>query len=97
MGQPVHKRLLAAALVVSPRAATAQCYADYRARTDDPLRLHLGVAALAEADCSLAAAAPAIAARIASEGWALLEIVPVFGAAELEDKKADAGAYFFCF
>ena len=32
-------------------AANAECYADYKAKQDDPLRLHYGVAAVLDDNC----------------------------------------------
>jgi len=38
------KILLSLALVAFAGTAQAECYADYKAKQDDPLRLHYGVA-----------------------------------------------------
>ncbi|WP_281840279.1 hypothetical protein [Sinisalibacter aestuarii] len=88
---------LSALLSLAALPAAAECYADYKAKRDDPLRLHYGVIALPDPACaSREAAAEAIAARIRVEGWTLLSVVSVFGEAGLDDEKRreSAGDYF---
>ncbi|MDG4646836.1 hypothetical protein P6F26_00135 [Roseibacterium sp. SDUM158017] len=74
--------------------AAAACYADYRARTEDPLRLHYGVIEVPDAACSVSAAAPLIAQRIGADGWQLLQVISVFDESGLDARRPDAGAYF---
>jgi hypothetical protein len=83
---------LAATLAAAP--ATAACYADYKAKKDDPLQLHYGVAEVAEANCSPGAAAGELAPRLAAAGWTLLNVLGTFGPEGLEERKASAGAHF---
>lgn len=85
------------ALALFAGAAQAECYADYKAKQDTPLRLHYGVMAVPDAACSPAAAAAEIAPRLASQGWTLLNVVSVFGPEGLAERKASAGAYFLSF
>ena len=82
-------------LIASP--ALAECYADYRAKMDNPLRLHYGVIELPADACSVAAAAPVIATRIAQGGWELLQVVSVFDESGLTPRRADAGEFFLRF
>lgn len=77
--------------------AHAECYADYKAKRDDPLRLHYGVIAVPDNACSVAAAAGAIAPRLAQQGWTLLNVLSTFGPEGLDERKASAGAYFLSF
>lgn len=74
-------------------AAQAGCYADYKAKQDDPLRLHYGVVELS-GDCSVEAAITELPNRLASDGWQLLNVLGVFDDAELEERKETAGDYF---
>jgi hypothetical protein len=91
-------RILAAATLALTAAGPAQaCYADYRAKMDNPLRLHYGVIDLPRDACSVDAAAPVIARRIAAGGWELLQVVSVFDEAGLAARRADAGEYFLSF
>ncbi|MGR3540490.1 MAG: hypothetical protein ACU0BS_03570 [Hasllibacter sp.] len=88
-------RILIPALLTAlalPALAQSPCYADYKARQTDPLRLHYGTIELRGA-CDPALAADEIAARIASEGWQLLEVVGTFGPEGLRERESDAGAY----
>ncbi|MDP1669240.1 hypothetical protein [Phaeovulum sp.] len=84
-----------ALLVLAASPASALCYADYKAKQDSPLRLHYGVAQLPDAACGSAqAAAQALAPRLAQNGWTLLNILSIFGAEGLEQRKASAGTNF---
>jgi hypothetical protein len=83
-----------ALLVAGPASA---CYADYRAKMDNPLRLHYGVIDLPDGACTPEAAAPVIAARIAVGGWELLQVVSIFDESGLADRRADAGDHFLSF
>ena len=87
-----HALLALALLAAAP--AQAECFADYKAKQDNPLRLHYGVAALPDSACTKQAAAAVLAPRLARAGWTLLNIVSVFGPEGLAQRKASAGAYF---
>ncbi len=88
---------LAVILTINLTAATAAdagCYADYKAKRNNPLRLHYGVIKLPDAACTKAAARPTIQKRIGADGWKLLNILSVFGPEKLEEKRAKAGKFF---
>lgn len=91
-------RILGAATAIALTAGTAwaQCFADYKAKQDNPLRLHYGVVQLSGA-CSADAARAEIAGRIARDGWTLLNVVSVFGPEGLAERKDSAGPYFLRF
>ncbi len=75
--------------------AQAGCYADYKAKQDNPLKLHYGVIELPDTACGSTQAAQAqITARIGPDGWTLLTVLGIFDASGLEQRKASAGAYF---
>lgn len=84
--------LLLALATASP--AGAACYADYKAKQDDPLQLHYGVAELPDTACSPQTAARALAPRLARGGWTLLNILSIFGPEGLDQRKSSAGQYF---
>lgn len=89
--------ILALSLVgLTPAAAQADCYADYKAKQDNPLRLHYGVAQI-RGDCSATAARTELAPRLAAQGWTLLNVLSVFDAAGLDERKASAGQYYLRF
>lgn len=83
--------LLASALMAP--AAQAGCYADYKAKRDNPLRLHYGVAEL-KGGCDLATARAELPGRLAQDGWILLTVVAVFDDTGLQERKESAGRYF---
>jgi hypothetical protein len=85
-------------LSLSAQSADAACFADYKAKKDNPLQLHYGVVELPDAACrSRSAAASAIAPRLQRSGWTLLSVLSVFGSDGLEGRKANAGRYFLRF
>jgi hypothetical protein len=97
---PLNTVTLSAALAIGlalAGAAQAECYADYKAKQDNPLRLHYGVMALPDNACSKAAAPGVIAPRLAQQGWTLLTVLSIFGPEGLAERKASAGSYFLSF
>ncbi len=89
------KTLILASLVTLALggAAQAQCFADYKAKQDNPLRLQYGIVELPpEACASRAVAQPHVARVLAASGWTLLTIESIFGPNELAARSANAGA-----
>ncbi len=87
--------LLSAILMVTALAgqASAQCFADYKAKQDNPLRLQYGIIELPASACGSRAAAQAHADPvIAASGWTLLQIESIFDATEFQRRRANAGA-----
>ncbi|MFV0358338.1 hypothetical protein [Tropicimonas sp.] len=84
---------LAVMLALAAAPASAACYADYKAKRDDPLRLHYGTIRLRESPCTREAAASQIATRIAKDGWTLLNVLGVFDEQGLDERKKSAGQY----
>jgi len=74
--------------------ASAECYADYKAKQDDPLRLHYGVAQVSDNNCSPGAAQGELTPRLASAGWTLLNVLSTFGPEGLGERQASAGEFF---
>lgn len=81
------------ALAVANPAAAA-CFADYKAKQDDPLRLAYGVAEVSDAACDRRSAADELAPRLAAAGWTLLNVISTFGPEGLDERKASAGDNF---
>lgn len=88
------KRLILVAVMMAGLAlpASAECYADYKAKQDDPLRLHYGVAQVSA--CDTGGAEAELAPKLASDGWTLLTVLSTFGPEGLDERKDSAGAYF---
>lgn len=83
------------ALGLGTPAFAADCYADYKAKQDNPLRLQYGVVELPQAACGDArAAAQYLAPRLSRDGWTLLQIEGTFGPEGLASRRANAGQYF---
>ncbi|MEM7643332.1 MAG: hypothetical protein AAF366_12475 [Pseudomonadota bacterium] len=80
-------------LVLLTAPAMAECYADYKAKQDNPLQLHYGVAQVPDDACTPAAAAAIIADRL-GDGWELLEVDSVFGPEGLDDRRERAAEFF---
>lgn len=83
-------------LLACGTAVQAQCYADYKAKQDNPLRLHYGVAQVS-GSCSAGNAAQQIGPRLAAQGWTLLQIQSVFGPEGLDQRKNSAGQFYLRF
>lgn len=74
--------------------AQAACYADYKAKRDDPLRLHYGVVRV-EGACTLQNAEAELAPKLNADGWQLLNVVSVFeDEAGLGEREESAGDYY---
>ena len=83
------------ALTFAAAPAAAQCYADYKAKQDNPLQLHYGVMELPDSACgSTDDAAREISGRIATDGWTLLNVMSIFGQEGLAERRESAGEYF---
>lgn len=92
MKAPFLAVLALVAIAASP--AGAACYADYKAKKDDPLRLHYGVAEVSDASCDPSSASSELAPRLANAGWTLLNVMSTFGPEGLDERKASAGDNF---
>lgn len=88
--------LLVALLGTAPPAMAAGCFADYKAKQDNPLRLHYGVAQINGA-CTAANARAQLRSRLDARGWTLLNVVSVFGEEGLEQRKSSAGQNYLRF
>ena len=84
---------LALALAIAA-PASAECYADYKAKRDEPLQLRYGVAQVSDGNCSPSAAEGELAPRLAAGGWTLLQVLSTFGPEGLEERKASADDHF---
>ena len=89
------KRILstAFALFLAASAAEAACYVDYKAKQDDPLRLHYGVAEIIAA-CTIEDAYAQLAVRLADNGWTLLIVLELFDESGLAERIESAGEFY---
>jgi hypothetical protein len=78
--------------------ASAACYADYKAKQENPLRLHYGVMRIDTTPCTMSdTVTQTVASRLTAAGWQLLQVQSVFDDSGLEKRKPDAGQYFLSF
>ncbi len=77
-------------------ASAAGCFADYKAKQDNPLRLHYGVAQVNGA-CDKGSARAELSARLAAQGWTLLNVLSVFGEEGLAQRRDSAGPNYLRF
>lgn len=84
--------LIALTLAALPAAAGADCYAEYKAKQDDPLRLHYGILRLS-GPCP-DRAEDVLRGRLAGTGWTLLDVVALSPDEPDDDRKADAGEFY---
>ncbi|MCK0140236.1 hypothetical protein [Aliiroseovarius sp. F47248L] len=90
--------LLTLALSAYALPSQAGCYADYKAKQDDPLRLHYGVIELPDDACNnRQAATRQVQHRLENEGWQLLKIQSIFNETGLTERKESAGEFFLRF
>ena len=87
---PIIAAFLAIGLALPAHAA---CYADYKARRDNPLELHYGVARVS-GPCTRANATSQLAGRLQRDGWRLLNVLQVFDDSGLNSRRDAAGRYF---
>ncbi len=80
-------------LMLTATGAQAACFADYKAKQDNPLRLHYGVAEI-NGNCTEERATNQLTRRLDADGWTLLNVLGVFDDAGLEERKESAGDYF---
>ncbi|MEH7827744.1 hypothetical protein [Gemmobacter denitrificans] len=85
----------AALLLLLALPAQAECYADYKAKQDDPLRLHYGVAQVSS--CDRRGAQAELGPRLQAAGWQLLNVLSTFGPEGLNERQSSAGDYFLRF
>jgi len=81
---------------LSRPAMAADCYADYKAKQGNPLKLHYGVAKV-NGQCNKSAASNELAQRLNAQGWTLLNVVSVFGSDGLAKRKKSAGSNYLRF
>ena len=84
---------LATVPLLMASAAAADCFADYKAKRDNPLRLHYGTVEINGKKCTKAAAEKQIRKRIAKDGWTLLTVLGVFDESGLQARKESAGKF----
>lgn len=90
--------VLSCVVASTASVASAACFADYKAKQENPLRLHYGVLEVNVQPCRMSkAVSDNVAKRVAAGGWMLLQVESVFDETGLEAKKRDAGEFYLRF
>jgi len=84
--------LLTLVLLSAASAVRADCFVEYKAKMDNPLRLHYGILAL-PGGCP-GDPSDATRARLASAGWTLLTVLGASPEQPDAQKEANAGVHF---
>ncbi|MDX1743891.1 MAG: hypothetical protein R3186_09895 [Ruegeria sp.] len=92
MKQILSSLVLLALISLGTAVAAEDCYADYKAKKDNPLRLHYGV--MQVSSCGKGQAKQEVAQRLKGSGWTLLNVMSVFGSEGLDKRKANAGQFY---
>lgn len=78
--------------------ANAACYADYKAKRENPLKLHYGVVQVDISPCTMSDTVTSqVRKRLKASGWQLLQVQSVFDDGGLGKRKKDAGQFFLRF
>lgn len=88
------KPILLSLALLAPLGAQAACYAEYKAKRENPLKLHYGVAEISADACDEATAAAQLGQRLDDNGWILLTIVAMIDETQLEATKERAGDFY---
>lgn len=87
-----------AIVVLGASAANAACYADYKAKQENPLKLHYGVVQVDISPCTMSQTVTSqVRQRLQAAGWQLLQVQSVFDDSGLGQRRKDAGQFFLRF
>ncbi|SIO21507.1 hypothetical protein [Vannielia litorea] len=82
------------AVMLAATPAGATCYAEYKAKQDNPLKLHYGVMELGNACPPGGEAQAQIASRLQRGGWVLLNVISLFEGTPSKAQQQNAGSNF---
>lgn len=89
------KTFLIGTIIGLASTANAACFAEYKAKRDNPLRLHYGIAQISSGGCPAAATAQSqLQSRLANGGWVLLQLQSLSTATPTAQMKGDAGEFY---
>ncbi|MEO1537623.1 MAG: hypothetical protein AAFR73_07810 [Pseudomonadota bacterium] len=95
----LHTTFLAIALSLALSAPLqAACYADYKAKQENPLKLHYGVVQVDISPCTMSdTVTSTVRQKLQAAGWQLLQVQSVFDDSGLGKRRQDAGQFFLRF
>ena len=76
------------------QSAQAACYADYKAKQENPLKLHYGIMKFDSVECTASIVQKKVALRLLPHGWTLLNLLTVSRKRPTTKRKENAGENF---
>ena len=76
------------------QSAQAACYADYKAKQENPLKLHYGIMKFDSVECTASIVQKKVALRLLPHGWTLLNLLTVSRKLPTAQRKENAGENF---
>ena len=76
------------------QSAQAACYADYKAKQENPLKLHYGIMKFDSVECTASIVQEKVALRLLPHGWTLLNLLTVSRELPTTQRKENAGENF---
>ena len=76
------------------QSAQAACYADYKAKQENPLKLHYGIMKFDSVECTASIVQKKVALRLLPHGWTLLNLLTVSRKLPTTQRKENAGENF---
>ena len=87
--------IIATLAILLALPASADCFADYKAKQDNPTRFAYGVSQVSDAACGKPRRAfDELTPRLSAGGWTLLKILSSFGPEGLNERKSSAGDFY---
>ena len=76
------------------QSAQAACYADNKAKQENPLKLHYGIMKFDSVECTASIVQKKVALRLLPHGWTLLNLLTVSRKLPTTQRKENAGENF---
>ena len=88
------KWIIITLVIFLTQSAQAACYADYKAKQENPLKLHYGIMKFDSVECTASIVQKKVAVRLLPHGWTLLNLLTVSRKLPTTKRKENAGENF---
>ena len=88
------KWIIVTLVIFLTQSAQAACYADYKAKQENPLKLHYGIMKFNSVECTASIVQKKVALRLLPHGWTLLNLLTVSRKLPTTQRKENAGENF---
>ena len=88
------KWIIVTLVIFLTQSAQAACYADYKAKQENPLKLHYGIMKFDSVECTAGIMQKKVALRLLPHGWTLLNLLTVSRKLPTTQRKENAGENF---